>query len=161
MPYRIHGLCFVVIAALATGLPACRAGDSAPAPTAELAIVTASGQTWDYSVEVADTASLRRRGLMFREVLPTERGMLLLYESPREANIWMKNTQINLDILFIDRNGVITRVAANAVPYSETIIRSGGEVRAVLEINGGQAASRGMREGDRVIYAPLWPATRQ
>jgi len=135
-----------------------RPGDSRPGSFSELRIVTAAGTEISYSVEVADTTRLRTRGLMFREALPPEQGMLLLYDSARELKIWMKNTRIPLDILFIDDSGRIIRISPDAVPYSEETIPSRGKARAVLEINAGQARMRGIGEGDRVLYAPLWPA---
>jgi uncharacterized membrane protein (UPF0127 family) len=125
-------------------------------PTAPLAVLGAAGERIEFQVEVADDDRLRSRGLMFRKELPPERGMLLLFERPGRAAIWMKNTPIPLDILFIDESGTIVHIHEHAVPYSLATIASPERVRAVLEINGGQAAQLGIRIGDRIEYAPLW-----
>lgn len=105
-----------------------------------------------YQVEVAETRAQKSRGLMHREHLPLNQGMLFLYDPPRKTAMWMKNTHIPLDMLFIDAEGQILHIEEHTVPMSLDTIPSGGEVRAVLEINAGQAAERGIRPGDRVEY---------
>jgi hypothetical protein len=122
-----------------------------------LTLVTQAGKRFTFQVEIANSASEKRRGLMYRETLAQTQGMLFLYQPAAEVAIWMKNTRLPLDILFIDATGRITRIAPDAVPLSETNMRSGGPVRAVLEINGGMTGSLGISVGDRVVYAPLWP----
>ena len=94
---------------------------------------------------------------MFREKLEKGHGMLFLYEPAREVGIWMKNTLLPLDIIFINAAGRIANIERDAVPLSETNLRSRGPARAVLEINGGLTGSLGISVGDRVAYAPLWP----
>ena len=95
---------------------------------------------------------------MFRTDIPADGGMLFVpYPAegpPREASFWMKNTPSPLDILFIRANGTIAAIAANVEPFSETPVKSGEPVSAVLEINGGRAAELGIRVGDRVRWAP-------
>jgi hypothetical protein len=81
--------------------------------------------------------------------------MLLWFAHPRRCGIWMKNTYIPLDILFIDSTGHIVKIAKRAEPLSTGIMDSVTPVRAVLEINGGQAARRGIRAGDKIIYGPF------
>jgi hypothetical protein len=85
---------------------------------------------------------------MFVEDMPTMTGMLFIYETPRRASFWMRNTLIPLDMLFADPTGVITRVHENAVPLDETSIDGGDGVQYVLEINGGMAARLGIEAGD-------------
>ncbi len=123
----------------------------------ELALVTQSGARFVFAVEVTDSAAEKRRGLMFRDQLEPTHGMLFLYQPATEVAIWMKNTLLPLDIIFIDVNGRISRIEPDAVPLSETNLRSGGPVGAVLEINGGMARALGVSVGDRVVYAPRWP----
>jgi hypothetical protein len=134
------------------------AAAESPAPEwQELEIITQAGQRHAFQVEIADTDAERRRGLMFRERLGERQGMLFLYPTQREVGIWMRNTLLPLDVLFIDGGGRIVRIAHDAVPYSEATIRSGRPVGAVLEINAGTAHALGIREGDVVHFAPGWP----
>ena len=123
---------------------------------AELGIVTASGERLAYSVEVADTPEERRLGLMHRLKLPADRGMLLWYPEPAEVRVWMKNTYVALDILFISADGRVAGIA-QAEPLSEELIPSNGPVRAVLEINAGQSAARGIGPGAQVLFPTAWP----
>jgi len=100
-----------------------------------------------FTIELADTAQARSRGLMFRETLPRGAGMLFVYERPQRATFWMKNTLIPLDMIFADRTGRVTRVHGRASPGDLTPIDGGRGVFAVLEINGGLAASYGIAPG--------------
>lgn len=113
-----------------------------------------------FSVEVADTDATRSRGLMHRETLARSAGMLFVYESPRRATFWMKNTLIPLDMIFADPEGRVTKVHANAVPQDLTTIDGGENVKFVLEINGGLAARLGIAPGAELrhpaIANPLW-----
>lgn len=99
----------------------------------------------------------RARGLMFRRHLPANRGMLFDFARVDHVSMWMQNTYISLDMLFIRSDGVIARIAANTEPLSTTTIPSGEPVLSVLEINGGEAARRGVKAGDRVEH-PLFRA---
>ncbi|MEM0942928.1 MAG: DUF192 domain-containing protein [Pseudomonadota bacterium] len=105
-----------------------------------------------FAVELADTPQTSSRGLMFRASMPREAGMLFLMDPPRQASFWMHNTMISLDLIFIDRAGVIESISPRAVPYSQKRLSSEGPVRAVLEINGGLADELGIGPGDRVIH---------
>jgi hypothetical protein len=94
---------------------------------------------------------------MFRTNIPADGGMIFTpYPAngtgPREASFWMKNTPSALDIIFIRPDGTIARIAENVVPYSETPVKSGEPVSAVLEINGGRAAELGIAPGDKVRW---------
>ncbi len=121
----------------------------ADAPTEQLVVQTAKAPL-TFVVEVAATPEERGRGLMFREHLAPLHGMLFDFGTVRPVMMWMKNTKIPLDMLFIDRTGRIAHIAANTVPMSEAIIPSEGPVRAVLEIGGGESARLGIKEGDKV-----------
>ena len=105
-----------------------------------------------YSVEVATTDGERARGLMFRRTLPEASGMLFLYDEPQNVGMWMRNTYIPLDMVFISADGRVHRVETNTEPFSTDIITSGGDVVGVLELNAGQAEKIGLKPGDRVIH---------
>lgn len=105
-----------------------------------------------FAVEVAVTPQQRAQGLMFRERLPAESGMLFLYPAEQPVSMWMKNTLIPLDMLFIAGDGRIVRIAERAVPGSLATISSGEPARAVLELNGGTAARLQLGPGDRVLH---------
>lgn len=115
-----------------------------------VAVTTAAGGRFTFKVEVAKTESEQARGLMYRERLADDAGMLFPYDSPRQTAFWMRNTLIPLDIIFIGADGRIARIHPMATPKSEATIASGGLVIAVLEINGGLSARLGLREGDQV-----------
>ena len=116
-----------------------------------LTIQSASG-THRFTVEVARSPEEQSRGLMHRQSLAPDAGMLFLYEVPQPASFWMKNTLIPLDILFIRPDGTIVNIAANTVPLSLEPVPSLEPVSAVLEIAGGRAAELGIKEGDRVKW---------
>jgi len=127
-------------------------------PVLELLIITtAEGNAVPYQVEVARTASQMQRGLMFRDTLAEDHGMLFIYEPERPARMWMKNTILSLDMLFIDSQGVIINIVTNTTPFSLDTIESGGPVRAVLELNAGQADKQGLAIGNQVTH-PLFEA---
>jgi uncharacterized membrane protein (UPF0127 family) len=119
-----------------------------------LEIVTRSG-VHSFTVELAATDEARSKGLMYRRELPEGRGMLFDFKQDQNAAMWMKNTYIPLDMIFIRADGRIQRIAENTTPESEKIITAGAPVRAVLEVTGGTARKLGIRAGDRVAH-PLF-----
>lgn len=119
-----------------------------------LEIVTASGVV-PFSVEVMRNDEELQQGLMFRKELPEGRGMLFDFRTERPVSMWMKNTLIPLDMIFIQANGRILRIAENTEVQSERIIPSGGPVRGVLEVIAGTAKKLGIKPGDRVAH-PLF-----
>jgi uncharacterized membrane protein (UPF0127 family) len=125
-------------------------------PLEPLTISTQTGQH-AFSVEVAATSATRERGLMDRRFMPMDRGMLFEFERDGSVAFWMKDTYIPLDMIFIARNGAVTRIVDRAEPLSETAIPSGGPCAAVLELNGGVAAQIGLRTGDKVRHAFFKP----
>jgi uncharacterized membrane protein (UPF0127 family) len=114
-------------------------------------IVTRNG-VHTFTVELAATEEARMTGLMFRRELPEGRGMLFDFKQDTNVSMWMKNTYIPLDMLFIRADGRIQRIAENTEPHSEKIIPAGAPVRAVLEVIGGTARKLGIRAGDRVAH---------
>jgi uncharacterized protein len=119
-----------------------------------LTIVTRSARH-AFSVEVARDPAQRAQGLMFRRNLAPDRGMLFDFGEVQPLSMWMQNTYIPLDMIFIRRDGTIARVAENAEPLSTRAIPSGEPVLAVLEVAGGTAARLGIRPGDRIDH-PLF-----
>lgn len=103
-----------------------------------------------FSVEVAADNETRARGLMYRRELPEEHGMLFDFQREEPVAMWMHNTYISLDMIFIQGDGRILRIAERTEPLSDRIIPSGGPVRAVLELAGGTAKKLGIAPGDRV-----------
>ena len=106
-----------------------------------------------FNVEVARSSVQQERGLMCRNALAANNGMIFPMLYAHTVAFWMKDTMIPLDIIFIKPDGRIESVRANARPYDLTPLASGGSVSAVLEIAGGQAAKQGIRSGDKVIWA--------
>ncbi len=117
----------------------------------KLTLVTASGEK-TIDIEVARTLDEQARGLMFRTSMADTSGMLFPYAPPRELTMWMKNTYIPLDMVFIRPDGVIHRIEVRTEPLSETVIASGGPMAAVLELAGGAAERLGLKPGDRVVH---------
>ena len=144
-----------LIAALvlfAFGLLIGRGAQAAELQTLEIA--TKSG-VQVFSVEMATTEEEKRTGLMFRKELPEGRGMLFDFSPPQEISMWMKNTFIPLDMIFIQADGRILRIAENTTPQSTAIIRSHGPAKGVLEVMAGTAKRYGIAAGDRVAH-PLF-----
>jgi uncharacterized membrane protein (UPF0127 family) len=114
--------------------------------------IQAAGQTHQFTVEIADSYESRQTGLMYRRSMPSESGMLFVFDEQHQVVMWMKNTYLPLDMLFIDRQGVIRSIAADTVPMTSTRIRSGVQVSAVLEVNAGVAAALGLKPGHRILH---------
>jgi len=120
-----------------------------------LSIVTRGGQKQTFQVEVARDDAQRAQGLMFRRSMAPDRGMLFDFGRVEPVSMWMQNTYLSLDMLFIRPDGTIARIAANTEPLSTRTISSGEPVLAVLELNAGTAAKLGIKPGDRVEH-PLF-----
>lgn len=114
-----------------------------------LEIATKSG-VHVFAVEVATTDAERAQGLMHRKELPEGTGMLFDFKRDEPVSMWMKNTYVPLDMIFITADGRIHRIAENTTPMSERIIPSGGPVRGVLEVVAGTAKKLGIAPGDRI-----------
>ncbi|MDA9496547.1 DUF192 domain-containing protein [Bradyrhizobium sp. CCBAU 11357] len=130
---------------------------AAPAGAASfqpLEIVTKNG-VQVFSVEMATTAEEKETGLMYRKELADGKGMLFDFNPEQEISMWMKNTYVSLDMIFIRADGRILRIAENTEPLSTKIISSRGPARAVLEVVAGTAQKYGIRPGDRVGH-PLF-----
>ena len=113
-----------------------------------------------FTIELATTVAERALGLMYRRALPGDAGMLFLYEKPQPLNMWMRNTFIPLDMVFIGADGEVHRIESRTEPFSTQIISSEGNVQGVLELNAGTAATIGLKAGDEVVYSGLNGAPR-
>ncbi len=149
---RIAGVWVLIALGLLGGVRASRAAE-----LQSLEIVTASGVV-PFSVEVMRTDAEREKGLMFRKELPEGRGMLFDFHPEQNVSMWMKNTLIPLDMIFIRSDGRILRIAENTEVQSERIIPSGGPVRGVLEVIAGTARKFGIKPGDRVGHPLFGPS---
>lgn len=166
------GRMWLAVLAMAMGVAACSSlsgasssdGASASSPQTGLETVpltiTQGTTVHRFTVEVAATEEQQARGMMFRTGVPAGTGMVFPFNPPRFASFWMKNTLIPLDMLFVRADGTIDRIAENTVPESLEPVGSGGEVIAVLELDGGTSARLGITEsaivrwrGDRITPA--------
>lgn len=158
----------VTILALAAVLTACSpgAGGAAPASTQTAAAarhplsglpvipltITRGERKLTFKVEVAKTRDEQAQGLMFRQAMGADEGMIFPMDPPRGASFWMHNTVLPLDLIFIGPDGRISNIAADARPYDETPLNSVGLVKGVLELNAGRAAALGIVPGDKVEW---------
>jgi uncharacterized protein len=107
---------------------------------------------YPFQVWVADTPERAEQGLMFVSDLPETMGMVFPVEPPRVENMWMKNTYIELDMLFIGKDGRVSKIIERAAPMSLQTLSSDVPVAAVLELKGGEATKLGLRTGDTVVW---------
>jgi uncharacterized membrane protein (UPF0127 family) len=121
-------------------------------PTERLVIVTRDGRRLDFTVEMALTPEQQTIGLMFRPEVKADEGMIFDWGQPRESSMWMRNTLVPLDMVFIAADGRIHRIAERTVPLSLTPVDSRGPVRATLELQGGITEKLDIRVGDRVLH---------
>lgn len=122
-----------------------------------LQITTAAGETHEFSVELAILPAQRAQGLMFRDTMAADAGMLFAYTGEARRGMWMANTFIPLDMLFIRGDGTIAFIAENTVPHSRTTISPPMPVNAVLELSAGTSRRLGIAVGDRVVHPLIRP----
>ena len=120
-------------------------------PLEPLTVTTSSGEH-RFMVEIADDDVERQRGMMEREPLADDRGMLFQFPDVAERGFWMRNTPSPLDIIYVDPRGRIVSIAKNAAPYSDAVIPSNGPASGVLELRAGRADEIGARPGDRITH---------
>lgn len=145
---------------LVAGLAACQPSASnavelgqSPAGLEQVPLtITSSGREHRFTVEVANTVEQQAMGLMYRNMLAPDRGMIFPFDPPRGASFWMRNTLIPLDMMFIRADKTIAGIVENAEPRTETLRRVGLPSRYVLEVNGGFSAARGIKAGARVRF---------
>ncbi len=137
---------------------AARAQDAAPEPLSAfpqslLAIRTAAGNVVNFKIWTADSPRREEQGLMFIREMDEHAGMLFAFPGNQQPTMWMKNTYLSLDLLFIDARGRINYIAAQATPLSLDIIQSPKPSYAVLELKGGACDHLGIKIGDTVVYS--------
>ncbi len=142
----------LAFAVLLVAVAACHVASPPTARSAEKQILEIASKTGVhvFSIELAVTDEERSRGLMFRRSVPESYGMLFDFKRDQEVTMWMRNTYVSLDMIFIQSDGRIRRIAENTETESDKIIPSGGQVRAVLEVAAGTARKLGIEAGDRV-----------
>jgi len=140
---------------------ACSASERPRDPFAEYArvriTIQSSSGSHTLSAWIADTPARRMQGLMFVRTLAPDAGMIFFFENPRYVSMWMKNTYVALDMLFIDAQGRIVNIARDARPLSLETINSAAPISAVLELAAGAAERMSVQAGDQVSYAQLRP----
>jgi uncharacterized protein len=122
-----------------------------PSKIEQITIVTAKTSSM-LTAEIADTDELRERGLMFRHILPQDQAMLFDFGKPRPAAMWMKNTYMSLDMLFVRQDGTIAAIAENTVPKSLDTISVQEPVEGVIELAAGTVKRLGIRQNDKVFH---------
>lgn len=146
----VMGLFLSLVMMLALFQPDGARADTVRFDTAPLVIRTQDGRSHSFTVELALDEDQRAQGLMFRRAMAPDQGMLFDFGEVRRVMMWMKNTYLPLDMLFIGRNGRVETIRENAVPLSEAIIDSGKPVAFVLELNAGTVSRLHLTAGDRV-----------
>jgi hypothetical protein len=141
-----------VLCVLWLAVVAAQAGQVAHAAGRHTVEIATKRGVHSFAVELATTDAERSKGLMYRRELPEGRGMLFDFQRDQDVSMWMQNTYISLDMIFIRSDGRILRIAENTTPLSTRVITSGGPVRAVLEVIGGTARKYGIAPGDRVAH---------
>ena len=123
----------------------------------EVVLIETASSQYRFEVEVADDVKERAEGLMYREQLADNAGMLFIYSKPQPVDFWMKNTPLSLDIVYVRADGTIARISENATPMSEELLPSGEPIKAVLEVKGGTMRALGVAVGDRLRNATYFP----
>ena len=141
----------LLLAAATTSAAQFRSPQAVAFPRAIVQIAFA-GDIHEFTVEVAQSPAQRARGLMFRTRLDPAEGMLFLYSAPQRARMWMKDTPLSLDMLFLAPDGRVLEIAERTEPLSLTTIANADPVLGVLELRGGRCAELGIALGARVLH---------
>jgi len=148
---RRHMLWLIALAPMSAGAQSANPTGAQPElPKERLVITTRDGVQREFMVEMAKTPDQQTVGLMFRPSVPPDGGMLFDWGTPRDSQMWMRNTMASLDMVFINADGTIRSIAENTVPQSLAVIDSRGPVRATLELAAGTTARLNIRVGDKV-----------
>jgi len=123
----------------------------------EVVLIETASSQYRFEVEIADDVKERAEGLMHREELADNAGMLFIYAKPQPVDFWMKNTPLSLDIVYVRVDGTIARIAERTTPMSEELIPSGEPIKAVLEVKAGTMRALGVAVGDRLRNPTYFP----
>lgn len=151
----VIALCLGVSGALGQGAPQPAPEPLSAFPQSLLAVRTASGKVINFKIWTADSERRREQGLMFVRDLDEHAGMLFLFPERQRVTMWMKNTYVSLDLLFMNDKGKIDYIAAKAAPLSLAIIGTPNPEAAVLELKGGACERLGIKVGDAVLHPSL------
>lgn len=157
-PLKLPVLALILLSALIASLPLSLSQAHEKPPLATVHISRNDMKVTSIHVEMADSLDSRIRGLMFRESLPPRHGMYFNFSRFEPVRMWMKNTLIPLDMLFIDRNHQIVYIQHNAQPHSLTPLGPKIPVASVIEINGGEAKTEDIRVGDYILLENKIPS---
>ncbi len=146
-------VCAAVFVAIADGL--CQSPSPMVSFSEETLAIRSGPHTHQFRVEVARSSRQQAQGLMFRRQMAADRGMLFVERRPAPMRMWMRNTLIPLDMLFIGADGVIFHIVERTTPLSERGIPSRGAAKAVLEVNAGTVERLGIKVGDMVVSPAL------
>ncbi|MUG05556.1 DUF192 domain-containing protein [Bombella sp. ESL0378] len=157
---KIIGYCILILGGCCGGFYSTQAAEpitqaQPPLPSVSLTITDQKGQKHPFTVELAKTPHEQEVGEMFRKQIPANQGMLFIWPVAQNTAMWMKNTYVSLDMVFIDDQNRIHAIEERTTPLSEGIISSHGPVRAVLELPAGTTEALGIVVGDRVTSLAL------
>ena len=156
MPYHISKVAVRLIASIVTLMlviiPITSMAQSPVQFEKGIVKIKSTDSIHEFSVELAITPAQKAYGLMYRQAMPAGQGMLFNYDTPQVATMWMKNTYIPLDMVFIRSDGVIENIIQRTVPHSQAILSATNKVRGVLELNAGTTSKLGIDVGDIVIH---------
>jgi uncharacterized membrane protein (UPF0127 family) len=149
-----HRIISALFAAAAMAFSACAVAQQPKNPEGPSDPLTlmVSGKPHVFKVELADTPQESEMGLMYRESMPKDHGMIFDFRPAREISMWMKNCKFPQDMLFLDETGTVIAIAENARPGSERLINPGFPIAGVLELNGGITKELGIKPGDKVQH---------
>lgn len=154
MSGRLSSLLLVLVVVFSVSLSSCTSSSS----SVSIHFMTAEKKaTPEIDVEVATTEAQRELGLMYRRTLADNRGMLFVFEKEGERSFWMKNTYIELDMIFLDSELRVVSIIPRAMPFSERPRRSEGLAQYVLEVKGGSAEKWGVKKGDQAVIKGTLP----
>lgn len=136
------------LAAFLVAAPAAAACPNVGLKRQTVTLMTASG-AHDYKLEIAASPEQQACGLMFREFMPSNVGMIFPFKPPRDTAFWMRNTPLALDLIFVDAGGRVISIGQGK-PFSTDFIPAGGVTAHVVELNQGEAARIGLKKGDRI-----------
>lgn len=147
----------IVVLSLVAGANRAMADEAALSKIEPVTVATEDGAVM-FTTEIADTPELQERGLMFRQRLPRDRAMLFDFGEPRQVAMWMKNTYISLDMIFIRADGTVAGIATDTRPQSLDTISVAEPVKAVMEVAAGTAREIGLKPGDQIYHRIFEPA---